>query len=73
MNGLVQEVRYALRQLRKSAVFIVVAVIFYGVSPSDPWTVVAAIALLNVVALAACYVPAQRAAPIDPMVALRYE
>lgn len=45
----------------------------YGVSPTDPLTFAAAIGLLAVVALAACLVPAAKAARIDPLAALRSE
>jgi putative ABC transport system permease protein len=47
--------------------------LLYGVGPGDPLTYAAVAIFLLVVALAACALPALRAARIDPTVALRYE
>ena len=44
-----------------------------GVSTTDPSTFTAVIALILLVGLAACLLPARRAAQTDPLVALRYE
>jgi ABC-type antimicrobial peptide transport system permease subunit len=49
------------------------ASIVYGVPERDPATFVAVAIALSVVALAACLIPARRAAKVDPIVALRYE
>jgi putative ABC transport system permease protein len=47
--------------------------LLYGLQPYDPVSMAVAMALLSVVALAASYGPARRAAALEPMVALREE
>jgi predicted permease len=47
--------------------------IFYGIEPYDPLTMASAVVIMITVAALAAWIPARRAAKIDPMEALRYE
>ena len=47
--------------------------LLFGIAPSDPLVLVAAMVLLAAVALVATWIPARTAAKVDPLVALRYE
>jgi len=47
--------------------------LLHDIGPTDPWTLAIVSLLLAIVGMTACWLPARRAAMVDPMVALRYE
>jgi putative ABC transport system permease protein len=74
MNTLAQDIRYALRTFAKNPGFALAAVLSLakpGVEATDPLTFLGISVLLAFIALLASYIPAPRAARIDPMVSLR--
>ena len=51
----------------------VIATQLWGVSAYDPLTLVSVVLLLLMTGVVACWIPARRAARVDPLVALRHE
>jgi predicted permease len=51
----------------------IIATQLWGVSAYDPWTLTCVPVVLLITGLVACWLPARRAARVDPLVALRYE
>jgi ABC-type antimicrobial peptide transport system permease subunit len=47
--------------------------LLYGLKPSDPWILTAAVATLGLAGFVSSYVPARYAARLDPLTALRQE
>jgi putative ABC transport system permease protein len=63
----------ALGLIASVAIGKVIATQLWGVSAYDPWTLVSVPVVLLITGLLACWLPARRAARVDPLVALRYE
>lgn len=51
----------------------VIGSLLYGIKAADPWTFAAIVVLIGGTALLASYIPARRAARVDPLVAIRYD
>ncbi|HKD82960.1 MAG TPA: ABC transporter permease [Candidatus Angelobacter sp.] len=68
--GIVVGVVFSLIAARFATTF---STLLFGVKPTDAVTFAAVVFLVGFVSVLACYIPAYRAAKVDPMVALRYE
>jgi putative ABC transport system permease protein len=66
-NGLVLGIAAAI------AAGIYMESLLYGVKPTDPWAFALVVLTLGAVGGIACWLPARRAAKVDPMVTLRHE
>jgi putative ABC transport system permease protein len=56
-----------------AALMRLISSLLFGVTPSDPLSIAAVIAILSLVAFAACYIPTRRVTRIHPTEALRHE
>src|SRR5687767_13153861 len=72
-GGLVALAGIAIGLLAALAGSRLLASVLYGISPRDPAVFTVTAVTLQVVALAACWIPARRAAKLDPTIALRAE
>jgi putative ABC transport system permease protein len=64
---------FAIARVFSSLPFEVRWLLLFDVHPTDPLILASVSVLLTIVAIFSCFVPARRAAKVDPMVALRYE
>jgi ABC-type lipoprotein release transport system permease subunit len=47
--------------------------LLFNVQPNDPWTLAGVTAIITLVAIVACLIPARSATRVDPLVVLRQE
>lgn len=73
LEQLFQDVRFGLRLLRREPGFAATTVLLFGIAPTDVTTLAGVSVLLLLVGASAAWLPARRAARVDPLVALRTE